>query len=116
LEADFVQFYGLNLATEMEERPSRAMNLVRQLPPESRLMRSFIGGHRWTYQEELLAQNAELTHALIRTMVGAWGKKKDIPKPWSVRRPWEVRERRVIRSVREMVSALGPVLGRGGYG
>lgn len=113
-----MQYYNLNLLEELEARPVRAMGLVRQLPPVSRLHRSFTGGLAWGWSEELLAVNAEMTHALARVVAGTFGGKKAARqiKEWHVDRPWEVRPVRRITSPREMVSVLGPILGRGSYG
>jgi hypothetical protein len=84
------------------------------------MLRSYTGGLAWGWAEELLAINAELTHGLARVTMAAAVEKKHrskIPKEWHVKRPWEVQTKpRVITGVREMVSALGPVLGRGSYG
>lgn len=40
---------------------------------------------RWTQQDELLAMNAELVHAVYRAVIGTSGSKP--PKPLKIKRP-----------------------------
>jgi hypothetical protein len=117
LEADFVQYYQRDLVIEMEAHPVRAITLMRQLPPESRLLRNFTGGLTWGWPEELLATNAEMLHAIAGILIKANSKKKVKVKEWHVPRPWEEQATaRRVTSPREMVAVLGPMLGRGSYG
>ncbi len=114
-----MQYYNLNLVTELETRPVRAMSLTRQLPGDSRLLRSFTGGLEWGWAEELMAVNAELTHSVARVLMAGFGGKKAAKKAkeWHVPRPWEENTKpHRVTSAREMVSVLGPILGKGSYG
>lgn len=122
LEADFVQYYNMDLVTELEARPVRAVGLVRQLPPGSRLLRNYTGGMSWGWPEELLATVAELSHTQARLLMVGFGGKKGAKaakkmKEFRVLRPWEeLAKPRKVQSAREMVSVLGPILGKGSYG
>lgn len=114
-----MQYYNLDLVAELEHRPVRALNLLFHLPPGSRLQRSFTGGLEWGWNEEILSQVAELVHAGIKANVAVTAGKKAARKikDYHIPRPWEVQTGpRRVSTVREMVGALGPMLGRGSYG
>lgn len=94
IEADFLTYYGLELAAELEERPSRAMRLIRQLPAGSALGRSETNGIPWSWEKEALATVLELQQAQIVVALGAAGVKEGklprlepIPRPWADRTP-----------------------------
>jgi hypothetical protein len=47
--------------------------------------RAEVEAQRWTQQDELLAMNAELVHAVYRAVIGTSGNKP--PKPLKIKRP-----------------------------
>jgi len=81
-EADFQRFYGLN-PSELDA--NRLAALYRGLPPDSS---SHTPDGAWPVSVELLAQIAEILHALYRSHLSANGvKERDLPKPLRVPRP-----------------------------
>lgn len=63
----------------------RLRALIDGLPPDAMLWRRVPG---WGSTEELLALNAEVTHAVVRVLIAAFSKKgASVPKPLRVPRP-----------------------------
>lgn len=71
LEADFQQFYNLDIATVPKDRAAR---LLFQLPAESRVFRAIRPELNWTWNEALLNK----ANYLLETIL--WTKTKDAEK------------------------------------
>lgn len=65
----------------------RIRNLIERLPSMSRVA----GLRGWTQTDDLLAANAELTHAVYRAVLASIPTKhpKQLPKPLRIPRPWD---------------------------
>lgn len=57
--------------------------------------------HRWTQQDELLAVNAELVHAVYRAVIGSSGGKP--PKPLKIKRPGQPDSDAKVMSHRQLL-------------
>lgn len=89
IEADFQRFYALNLPDALWGRrrmsARRLASLVRMIPSDSATARASSG---WSNLEELLALNAELSHATWRLLAIVHSKEgAKIPDPLQIPRP-----------------------------
>jgi hypothetical protein len=107
LEADFLAVYRLDLREVLgDDAPfgmRRLRALIEGLPPSAMFWRREPG---WGTTEELLALNAEVTHAAVRVLLAAFSRKgASLPKPLRVPRPWDVSRRSRPKPKRRIAEA-----------
>lgn len=105
LEADFQQFYGLELGACS---PRRAWVLAQHLPREARVTRAIDEEATWGAQEHLLANVVDLLQLSNWLYIAAHTGEKGRPpkKPEPLRRPGEQKQNKQIASGGKALSSL----------
>jgi len=81
MRADFRQYYGCSADQVMRESIVEAADLVRMLPPGSRVMGALGDGCEWTQEDYLLANIANSLQTIIWMFSEDGQKNRNRPEP-----------------------------------